>query len=126
MTPVRLLMLSFASLTSPRADRGYISLQPFLLSRVRLGRQLDQSMEGYFHPRTLLLRDVHEVCVDTSQDGLMGDDQDVLAAFQLHYNRFESNDHVAIRLSPKVAVVVLVFVALCEVLGVLLLDLGVS
>jgi hypothetical protein len=44
MTPVRLLMFSFAALTSPSADRGYISLKSLLLRRVRLWRQLDQSM----------------------------------------------------------------------------------
>lgn len=56
----------------------------------------------------------------------MCDDQDVLAAFQLHYDRLKSNDNIAIRLSPKVAVVVLVFIALCKVLRVLLLNLSVG
>jgi hypothetical protein len=44
MTPIRLLMLSFATLTSPRADRGYVCLKSLLLCRVRFWCQLDQGM----------------------------------------------------------------------------------
>jgi len=43
-TAVRLLMLSLASLTSPGADGRDIGFQSFFLSRVRLGRQLDQGV----------------------------------------------------------------------------------
>lgn len=56
----------------------------------------------------------------------MCDDQNVLAALQLHDDRLEPNHNVAIRLSTQIAVIVLVFVALGKVLGILLLDLGVG
>ena len=53
----------------------------------------------------------------------MRDDQDVFAALQFHNDGLQADDHIAIRLSTKVAVVVLVLVTLRKVLGVLLLDL---
>lgn len=125
MAPVDLLMLSFAALTSPRADRGYVCLEALLLRRVRFRRQLDECVEWDLHPWALLLRHVHEVRVDASQDRLVRHDQDVLAALELHDDGLQADDHVAVRLAAEVAVVVLVFVALRKVIGVLLLDLGV-
>jgi hypothetical protein len=50
----------------------------------------------------------------------VGDNDDVLAALQLHDDGLQADDHVAVRLTAAVAVVVLVFVAGGEVLGVLL------
>jgi hypothetical protein len=82
-------------------------------------------VQGHLHPWALLLRHVHKVCVYASQDGLVCDDQDVLAALKLHDDRLEADHHVAVRLATEVAVVVLVFVARREVFGVFLLDLGV-
>jgi hypothetical protein len=55
----------------------------------------------------------------------MCDDQDVLTALQLHDDGLQTDHDVAIRFSAKVAVVVLVLVALCKIFWVLLLDLRV-
>lgn len=77
------------------------------------------------HPRRLRLRLLLVVRIDASQHRLMRDDQDVLRALQLHDDRLEADDDVAVRLTPAVAVVVLVLIARSKVLGVLLLDLGV-
>lgn len=55
----------------------------------------------------------------------MRDDQDILRALQLHDDGLEADDDVAVRLTPAVAVVVLVLITRSKVLGVLLLDFGV-
>lgn len=55
----------------------------------------------------------------------MRDNQDILRALQLHDDGLEADDDVAVRLTPAVAVVVLVVIARGEVLGILLLDVGV-
>lgn len=55
----------------------------------------------------------------------MGDNQDVLAALQLHDNGFQPDDDVTVRLAAKIAIVVLVLVALFEILGVFLFNLRV-
>ena len=55
----------------------------------------------------------------------MRDDQDILRALQLHDDGLEADDDVAVRLSPAVAVVVLVLITCSKVLGILLLDFSV-
>lgn len=125
MASIRLLMLSFAALTSPRADGGNVRFQSLLLRRVRLGSQLDQGVQWDFHPRALLLGDVHEVCVNAPQNRLVRYDQNVFAALELHDDGLQADDYVTVGFAAQVAVVVLVFVALRKVFGVLLLDLGV-
>lgn len=109
--------------TPKRADGGDVGLKALLLGGVRAGRQLDERVQGHFHPRALLLRDVHVVCVDASQDGLVRDDDDVLATLELHDDGLEPDDHVAVRLPAAVAVVVLVVVARLEVFRVAVRDL---
>lgn len=52
----------------------------------------------------------------------MSHDENVLAAFEFHDDGFEADDHITIRFSSWVAVVVLVFVAGDKVLWVAVLD----
>lgn len=56
----------------------------------------------------------------------MRDDQDILRPLQLHDDGLETDDDVAVRLAPAVAVVVLVIITRSEILWVLLLDFGVG
>ena len=74
-------MLRRAPLTPKRANSRDIRLEALLLGTIRSRRQFDQRMQRDFHPRTLFLRDVHIIRINTSQDGLMRDDDDILAAF---------------------------------------------
>jgi hypothetical protein len=53
----------------------------------------------------------------------VGDDEDVLAALELHDDGLKTDDDVAVRLAAAVSVVVLVLVAGGEVLGEAVLDL---
>ncbi len=118
-------MLRLTPLLPPRTDRRHISRHALLICLVRPWRQLDQAMQRDLHPRALLLADTHEIRIDASQYGLMGDDEDVLAPFQLHNDRFKPDDNVSVALAAEIAVIVLVLVARREVLRVLLLDLAV-
>jgi hypothetical protein len=104
-------MFSLAALLAPSANSRHISVNPLLLSLVRARRQLDEGVERDVHPRALVLRGAHEVGVDTAQDGLVRDDEDVFAALELHDDGLEADDDVAVRLAAGVAVVVLVGVA---------------
>ena len=126
MRRIWLMVLCTAPLPSPRADRGNIRLESLLLCTICLGRQFDQCVQRDFHPGALFLGHVHEICIDASQNGLMRNNQDILTPFQFHDNWLESNDHVAVGFAAKVAVIVLVLIALGEVFGVLLLDLAVG
>lgn len=118
-----LLVLSRSTLSAPGRYGGDISLEAFLVCAVSTRGEFDEGVQRDLHPGTLLLRDVHEVGVDAAQDGLVGDDDDVLAAFQLHDDRLQTDDDVAVGFAAAVAVVVLVFVAGGEVLRVALGDL---
>ena len=111
-------MLRRTPFTPKRADGGDIGLEALLLGAVGPGRELDERVQGDLHPRALLLRDIHVVGVDAPQDGLVGDDDDVLAPFELHDDGFEADDDVAVGLAAPVAVVVLVVVARLEVFRV--------
>lgn len=83
-------------------------------------------MKRNLHPRTLLLRGVKEVGVDAAQDGLMGDNDDILTALEFHYDGFQADDNIAVGLSSSVAVVILVFITGRKVIGVLYGDILVS
>lgn len=115
-------MLRRRALSAPGRDGGDIGLEALLLGTVGARGQLDEGVEGYFHPGRLLLGNVHEVGVNTAEDSLVGDDDDVLAALEFHDDGLQTDDHVAVRLTAAIAVVVLVFIAGGEVLGVLLGD----
>jgi hypothetical protein len=120
---VKLLMLGTTPLRPKRANGRNIRLKPLFLSMIRLRRQLNERMQRNLHPRTLLLRNIHIVSVDTPKDRLMGNDDDILAALEFHDDRLEADDDVAVALAAAVAVVVLVVVAGAEVFGELVLDL---
>lgn len=119
----RVLVLRRAALGAPRAHGRYVGLPPLLDGAVGLGRELDEGVQGHIHPGALGLVLLHEVCVDAAQDGLVGDDEDVLATLELHDDGLETDDDVAVRFAAAVSVVVLVIVAGGEVLGEAVLDL---
>ena len=83
-------------------------------------------MQGDFHPWTLLLRNVHEISVDAAENGLVSDNQDVFAPFQLHNDGLKSNDNIPVRFASKIPVVVLIFITLAEILWVLFFNLAIS
>lgn len=83
-------------------------------------------MKRNLHPRTLLLGGVEEVGVDAAQDGLMGDNDDILTALEFHDNGFQADNNIAVGLSSSVAVVILVFITGSKVFRVLLGDILVS
>jgi len=114
---LKLLMLRTTPLRPKRADSRNIRVEALFLRIVGLGRQLNKRVQGHFHPGTLLLRDVHVVSVDAAQDGLVRDDDDVLAALEFHDDGFEPDDDVAVTLAASVAVVVFVVVTGPEVFG---------
>lgn len=83
-------------------------------------------MQRHLHPRALLLTAPHEISINTPQNSLVRHDEDILAAFQLHDDRFEPDDYVTVGLPSQIAVVVLVVVARFEIGGVLRFNLGVG
>ena len=116
-------MLRLTPFSPPRTDGRDVGLEPLLLGPVGLGRQLHERVQRDLHPRTLALVQVVEVGEDAADDGLVGDDDDVLAALELHDDGLEADDDVAVALAAAVPVVVLVVVARAEVLRVLALNL---
>lgn len=116
-------MFRRTAFTPKGADGRDVGLEALLLGGVCAGRQLDERVQGDLHPGALLLLDVHVVGVDAAEDGLVSDDDDVLAALELHDDGLEPDDHVAVRLPASIAVVVLVVVARLEVLRVDVRDL---
>ena len=51
------------------------------------------------------------------------DDDNVLASLQFHDDRFETNDHITIRLASTIAIVVFIVIAGLEILRILLRNL---
>lgn len=119
----RIFVLCRAPFGPPSADGGNVSLPPLLNRAVRLGGELDQGMQGHVHPGAPRLILLHEVCVDAAQNGLMGDDEDILTALELHDDWLEADNDIAIRLAAAVSIVVLVFVAGSKILGIAVFDL---
>ena len=89
-------MLRRTPLTPKRADGRDVRLEALLLGTVRPGGQLDERVQRHLHPGALLLRHVHVVGVDAPQHGLVGHDDDVLAALQFHDDGLEPDDDVAV------------------------------
>ena len=118
-------MFGLGALTSPGTDSWNVRFQPFLLSRVRLRREFDQCVKRNLHPRTLLLRHIHKVCIDAPENGLVRNNQDVFATLKFHDDRFQADDDVAIRLTAQISIVVLVLIALRKVLRILLFDFSI-
>ena len=89
-------MLRRTPLTSPRAHSRDIRLIPLFLGTVRPWRQLDERMQRNLHPRTLLLRHIHIICVYAPQHGLMRDDNNILATLQFHDDGFQPDNDIPI------------------------------
>ena len=79
---------------------------PFLLGTVGTGGQFNDRVERNLHPGRLRLRHIHKVCVNASQNGLMGDHHDVFATLHLHDDGFETNDDITVGLSAMITVVI--------------------
>lgn len=117
-----IFVLSCASLAPPGADSWYVGLVPHLFCPICLRCELDECVQGHVHPRTLCLVLLHEVCVDASQHGLVCNDENILASFQLHDDGLKSNNNVTVRLAASITVVILVLVAGGEIFGIPILD----
>jgi hypothetical protein len=118
-------MLSRRTLSAPGRHGRNVCLQAGLLGVIGPRSQFDESMQRDLHPWGLLLLYIHEVSVDATEDSLMRDDENVLAALEFHDDGLKPDDNITIRLAADVAVVVLVFVACPKVAWVLGLDLAV-
>lgn len=116
-------MLCRAPLASPGAHSLNVRRSLLLISTVRAGGQLDESVERDGEPGAVLLVLLHEVGINAADDGLVTDDEDVLTALELHDDGFEADNYIAVGLTTTVAVVVLVLVARCKVLRVAIFDL---
>ena len=80
--------------------------KPFFLSSISARSEFNNRVQRDFHPRRLVLGNIHEVGVDAAQHSLVGYNHDILAAFHFHDDRFEADDHIAVRFAALVAVVV--------------------
>lgn len=116
-------MLRRTPLAPERTDCRNIRFESLLLGTVRSWRQFDKRMQRHLHPRALLLRHIHVVSVDTSQYSLVCHNNDVLAPFQLHNDRFKTDDNIAVGFATAVAVIVFVLVAGTEIFRVAVCDL---
>ena len=90
------MVFSRTSLATPCRHRRDICLESLLLRSIRLGRELHQRVKRNFHPRRLVGAGVHEIGVDASDDGLVRNDEDVVASLQLHDDWLQPDDHVAV------------------------------
>lgn len=117
------LMFRRTPLTPKRAHSRNIRLEPLLLRRIRPRRQLNKRMQRHLHPGALLLRHVHVICIYAPQHGLMRDDDDILAAFELHDDGFQANDDVAIALAAPVPIIILVIISGPKILRVAIRNL---
>ena len=116
-------MFRRAPFTPERAHGRDVGLEPLLLRAVGPRGQLDQRVQRDLHPGALLLRHIHVVGVDAPEHGLMGHDDDILAAFEFHDDGLQSDDHVTIGFPAPVTIVVLVVVSRFEIFRVLVRNL---
>ena len=91
-----ILVLGDAAFSAPRADGRDLRIVALLLGAVGARGQLDERVERDGHPRGVGLRLLHEVGVDAAQHGLVGHDEDVLRALELHDDGLQADHHVAI------------------------------
>lgn len=115
-------MLRRTPLAPPCAHSRDIRLEPLLLGTICPWGQLDKRMQWNLHPRALLLRHIHIIRIDTPQNSLMRDNNNILAALQFHDDGFQPDDDIPIRFAPAVAIVVFVVVTRAEVFRVLVCD----
>lgn len=120
-----LVMLRHTPLRPPRTNSRDVGFELLDLRPVGLRGELEEGVQGHLHPGAAVLGQLHEVGQDAAHDGLVGDDDDVLAALEFHDDGLEAEDDVAVGLAAAVAVVVLVVVAGFEVFGVFVGDFGV-
>ena len=116
-------MFGGAAFAAPGTHGWNIGFPALLVGAVRLGSELDESVQGHVHPRALRLILFHEIGIDAPQHSLMRDNENVFAAFQFHDDGLEADDHVSVRLSATVTVVVLVFIASRKVFRIPVLNL---
>ena len=98
------MVFSRTALRPPRRHGGDVSLEPLLLRAICPRRELHERVQRDLHPRALGLREVVEVGEDAADDGLVGDDDDVLASLELHDDWFKADDDVAVGFAASVAV----------------------
>src|SRR5436189_5426559 len=106
-----------AALSSPRRHSWDICLDADLIGAVGARSEFDQCVKWNFHPRTLFLRHVEEIGIDTAKDSLVSDNDNILAALQLHDDWLETDDDITIRFDAPVAEVIFIIIATSEVLG---------
>lgn len=111
-------MFRGAPFATPSRNCRDVGFEALFLRAVCAGSQLDQRMKGNFHPRTLFLGHIVEIRIDAPQNRLMGDDDHVLAALELHDDGLEADDDISVRLTTAIAVVVFVFVSGRKVFGI--------
>lgn len=80
------LVFGRRALRPPCRNSGDVRLEALLVGAICARRELDERMERHLHPGTLLLRCVEEVGIDAAENGLVRDNDDVLATLQLHDN----------------------------------------
>lgn len=116
-------MFGRATLTTPRADGRNVSLVSLLVRAVGSWGELDETVERYVHPGAARLVFLHEVRIYAAENGLMGDDEDILGSLELHDNGLEADDHITVRLPATVPIVIFILVPSHKVLRVHVLDL---
>lgn len=117
-----LMMLRRTPLWPPRRDCRDIRLDLLHFHTICLGGQFHQSMQGDFHPWTSGLIDLHEVCENTADDGLVSDNQDIATSLKFHHDGFKTDDNVTVGLAATVAIVVFIGIAGGEIFGVHVVD----
>ena len=98
------MVFGSTALRTPRGDGGDVSLEPLLLCAICLRRELHECVQRDLHPGALGLREVVEIGENAADDGLVGDDDDVLASLELHDYWFEADDDVTVGFAASVAV----------------------
>lgn len=93
-----------------------------LFRAVRPWCQFDERVKWHIHPGALGLVLLHKVCVDAAQNRLVSHNENVLATFQFHYDWFQADDHVTVRLATTVSVVVFILITGRKVFGVAVFD----
>ena len=118
----RRFVLCSASLATPSAHGRDICGVSDFLRAVCTRSEFDKRVERYIHPGALRLVVLHEVGVDAAKHCLMRNNQNVFTALKLHDDRLEANDHISVRFTARVAIVVLVFITSDKVLRVSVFD----
>lgn len=108
------------------ADSRNVPFESLLFRPICSWCQLDDSVEWNFHPRRLLLRYIHVVSVDASQNCLMRNNDDVLASFQLHDDGLQPDDDVSVAFAPAISVIVLVIIPSLEIFRIPLFNFRIS